>query len=66
MPSLERLVTWLQIPEGRTSAGLILVIVFAIALLVGGIFLLVRSGIDLVRNRKSSRRSEDVDRKKAA
>jgi hypothetical protein len=66
MPILDRLVTWWQFTEGRTEGGLILVSVFALLLLAGGIFLIARSVIDLVRNLKSSKRSEDVHRKKAA
>ena len=66
MPSLDRLVTLWQFTEGRTRAGLVLVIVFALLLLAGGIFLVARSVIDLVRNLKSSKRSEDDHRKKAA
>jgi hypothetical protein len=66
MPSLDHLVTWWQFTEGRTGTGLTFVIVFALLLLAGGIFLVARSVIDLVRNLKSSKRSEDVHRKKAA
>jgi hypothetical protein len=67
MPSLYPLVTLWQLGEGRTgSAGLTMVLVFALLLLVGGILLVARSVVDLVRNRKSSKRSEDVHRKKAA
>ena len=67
MPSLDRLVTtWWQFTEGRTEAGRTFVIVFVLLLLAGGIFLVARSIIDLVRNLKSSKRSEDVRRKKAA
>jgi len=66
MPSLDRLVTWWQFTGGRSMAGLILVTVFAILLLAIGIFLVARSLIDLVRKRKSSKRSQDVHRKKAA
>jgi hypothetical protein len=65
MPSLDTLVTWWQFTEGRTDAGRIVVIVFSLLLLAGGIFLVARSVIDLVRNLKSSKRS-DVHRKKAA
>ena len=65
MPSLESLLTWWQL-TGRTEAGRIFVIVFALLLLVGGIFLVARSVIDLVRNLKSSKRSDDVHGKKAA
>ena len=66
MPSLNRLVTWWQFTGGGNRAGLMLVTVFALLLLAGGIFLVVRSVIDLVRNLKSSKRSEDDHRKKAA
>jgi F0F1-type ATP synthase assembly protein I len=66
MPSLDRLVTWWQFTEGRTEAGLAFLIIFVLLLLAGGIFLVVRSVIDLVRNLKSSKRSEDVHKKKAA
>jgi hypothetical protein len=66
MSSLDRLVTWWQFTEGWSVAGLILVTVFALLLLAVGIFLVARSVIDLARNRKSSKRSEDVHRKKAA
>ena len=66
MLSLDRLVTWWQFTEGRTDAGLTFVIVFVLLLLAGGIFLVARSVIDLVRNLKSSKGSEDVHKKKAA
>jgi hypothetical protein len=66
MPSLNLLVTWWQFTEGRTEAGRGFVIVFVLLLLAGGIFLVARSVIDFVRHRKSSKRSEDVHRKKAA
>jgi hypothetical protein len=66
MPSLHFVVTWWQFVEGRTGAGLAFLILFGFLLLAGGIFLVVRSVIDLVRNWKSSKRSEDVHRKKAA
>ena len=66
MPNLHRLVTWLQFTGGRTDAGLAFVTVFVLLLLAGGIFLVVRSVIDLIRSLKSSKRSEDVHRKKAA
>ena len=66
MPSLDALLTWWQFTEGRTEAGRTFVIVFVLLLLAGGIFLVARSVIDLVRNLKSSKRSEDVHRKKAA
>jgi hypothetical protein len=66
MPSLDRLVTLLQFEKGQTGAGLTFVIVFALLLLAGGVFLVARSVIDLVRNSKSSKRSEDAHRKKAA
>ena len=65
MPSLDSLVTWWQFTEGRTEAGRTFLIVFGLLLLAGGIFLVARSVIDLVWNRKSSKRS-DVHRKKAA
>jgi hypothetical protein len=66
MPSLDRLVTWWQFTEGRTEAGRTFLIVVVLVLLASGIFLVARSVIDLVRNLKSSKRSEDVDKKKAA
>ena len=66
MPSLERQMTWWQFTQGRSGAGLPLLILFALLLFAGGIFLVARSVIDLVRNLKSSKRSEDVHRKKAA
>ena len=66
MPSLNTLLTWWQFAEGRTEAGRTLVFVLALLLLAGGIFLVARSVIDLVRNQKSSKRSEDVHKKKAA
>jgi hypothetical protein len=66
MPSLNSLLTWWQFAEGRTEAGRTLVIVLALLLLAGGIFLVARSVIDLVRKQKSSKRSEDGHRKKAA
>jgi hypothetical protein len=66
MPSLDALLTWWQFTEGRTEAGRTFVIVFVLLLLAGGIFLVARSVIDLVRSLKSSKRSEDVHRKKAA
>jgi hypothetical protein len=59
------LVTWWQFTNGRTDAGQIVVIVFGLLLLAGGIFLVARAVIDLVRDRKSSKRL-DVHRKKAA
>src|SRR5215471_10686211 len=62
---IDRLVTWWQLTEGRTEAGLTFLIVFLLLLLAGGIFLVARSVIDLVRNLKSSKRSDDVHRKKA-
>jgi hypothetical protein len=65
MPSLDTLETTWQFTEGRTDAGRLLVIFFGLLLLAGGIFLVARSVIDLVRNLKSSKRS-DVDKKKAA
>lgn len=65
MPSLDTLVTWWQFTASRTNAGRIVVIVFALLLLAGGIFLVSRSAIDLVRNLRSSKHS-DVHRKKAA
>jgi len=67
MPILDRLVTWWQFTEGRTgAAGRTLVIAFALLLFAGGVFLVARSLLDLVRKLKSSKRSKDVDRKKAA
>jgi len=67
MSSLDRLVAWWQFTERRTgAAGRMLVIAFALLLLAGGVFLVARSLIDLVRKLKSSKRSTDVDRKKAA
>ena len=70
MLSLEPLVTWWQFTQGRTDTGLIFVILFVLLLLAGGIFLVARSVIDFVRNlkssKRSSKRSEDVHRKKAA
>jgi hypothetical protein len=65
MMPLMNLVTWWQFSTGRTDAGRIVVIVFGLLLLAGGIFLVARSVIDLVRDLKSSKRS-DVHRKKAA
>ena len=66
MPILDLLVMSWQFTEGRTEAGRNFVIVFVLLLLAGGIFLVARSVIDLIRKLKSSKRSEDVHRKKAA
>jgi hypothetical protein len=65
MMPVMNLVTWWQFTDDRADAGRIVVIVFALLLLAGGISLVARSVIDLVWNRKSSKRS-DVHRKKAA
>ena len=66
MPGVYTLVIWWQFTPGRrTDAGLIVVAVFGLLLLAGGIFLVARSVIDLVRNLKSSKRP-DVHTKKAA
>ena len=67
MLSLDVLVTWWQFTEGRrTEAGLTVLIVFVLLFLAGGIFLVARSVVDFVRNLKSSKRTEDVQKKKAA
>lgn len=66
MPSLDPLVTWWQFTAGRTDAGRTFLIVFVLLFLAGGIFLVARSIIDWVRSLKSSKRSEDAQKKKAA
>ncbi len=59
-------VVLLQIPgSGRSSAAAsIFLIGILVLLLIGGVFLLARGFIDLLKRRKSPKEIEDRDRKK--